>query len=180
MQHQQSPRGALRKMCREIFGVTVFFGSFQLYYTSNIPINSLIWGLFNNYITHRGWWVSAFFVLLREGKLWGEWYLMKGCHVTFKKIKRFFLYYCEEIGISLIQNINGTHLYQWSQHLCDHFVLAIISVYGSCLKTGTNSIFIIFYLTQAIWFSCLKTWVAWKLLRDVIIERLPISMSVSF
>ena len=64
-------------------------------------------------ITSRigGGWVSAFFVMLRDGKLGGEWCFMKDCHVTVKKMKKSFLYYCEEIGISLIQNINGKFTY---------------------------------------------------------------------
>ena len=33
-------------------------------------------------------WVSAFFVMLRDGKLGGEWYFMNGCHVIVKKIKK--------------------------------------------------------------------------------------------
>ena len=50
--------------------------------------------------------------MLRDGKLGGEWYFMKDCHVTVKKMKKkSFLYYCEEIGISLIQNINGKFTY---------------------------------------------------------------------
>ena len=48
-------------------------GNFLLY-TSNIPITSRI-----------GVWVSAFFVMLCDGKLGGEWYVMKGCLVTVKK-----------------------------------------------------------------------------------------------
>ena len=66
-------------------------GNFLLY-TSNIPITSRI-GV---------GWVSAFFVMLRDEKLGGEWYFMKGCLVTVKKIIKPFLYYCEEIRISLI------------------------------------------------------------------------------
>ena len=33
-------------------------------------------------------WISAFFVMLRDRKRAGEWYRMKGCHVTVKKIKK--------------------------------------------------------------------------------------------
>ena len=52
--------------------------------------------------------VSAFFVMLRDGKQGGEWYFVKGCNVMVKKNhKAFFLYYCEEIWISLIWSING-------------------------------------------------------------------------
>ena len=55
-------------------------------------------------ITSRivGGWVSTFFAMLRDGKQEGEWYLMKGRNITVKKIIKLFLYYCEEIGISLI------------------------------------------------------------------------------
>ena len=53
-------------------------------------------------ITSRigGGLVLAFFVMLRYGKQGGEWYFMKGCNVTVKKIIKPFLCYCEEIGIS--------------------------------------------------------------------------------
>ena len=56
-------------------------------------------------ITSRigGGWVSAFFVMLRDGKQGGgERYLMKGRNITVKKIIKPFLYHCDEIGISLI------------------------------------------------------------------------------
>ena len=52
----------------------------------------------------RGW-VSAF--LFCDGKQEEEWYLIKGRNVTVKKIIKPFLYYCDEIGISLIWNIYG-------------------------------------------------------------------------
>ena len=43
-------------------------------------------------ITSRigGGWVSAFFVILRDGKQGAEWCFMKGGHVTVKKIKKSF------------------------------------------------------------------------------------------
>ena len=44
-------------------------------------------------ITFRGRLVSAFFVMLRDGKQGGggQWYLVKGCNVTIKIIKAFFI-----------------------------------------------------------------------------------------
>ena len=59
-------------------------------------------GLFNNYVTHRGWWKTS------DGKQKG-WVVLDEkpqCHGK-KNHKAFFLYYCDEIGISLIQNMNG-------------------------------------------------------------------------
>ena len=50
-----------------------------------------VWGC--SIITSRigGGWVSALFVMLRDGKQWGEWYLKKSRDVTVKKIiKPFF------------------------------------------------------------------------------------------
>ena len=43
-------------------------------------------------ITSRigGGWVSAFLVILRDGKQGAEWYFMKDGHVTVKKIKKSF------------------------------------------------------------------------------------------
>ena len=44
---------------------------------------------------HRGGLISALFLMLRDGKEGGEWYLMKGCNVKMKTvIKAFFVLMC--------------------------------------------------------------------------------------
>ena len=59
-------------------------------------------GLLNNCVTYRRWVGLSIFLMLRDGKQGGEWYFIKGRNVTVKKIIKDFLYYCEEIRISLI------------------------------------------------------------------------------
>ena len=111
MQQKQSPRGALQKKCREIFGVTVTFGKFLLYYTSNIPINSLLQRLFNNYNTHRGWVCLNVFRDVASRKTRGWVLLHKSFSRYGQKNQKAFFCTIDEIGISLTQNINGKFTY---------------------------------------------------------------------
>ena len=58
-------------------------------------------------ITSRigGGWVSAFLVILRDGKQGAEWYFMKDGHVTVKKIKKsFFVLLWRDIDLINIEH----------------------------------------------------------------------------